>query len=337
MQKEPSDYLFVGEIREEYCIDSSGRVYLGALGGNAVYAAVGARIWSSLVALVGRVGNNFPPDLIKELSQHEFDIHGIRKLPEPQDTRTFYACPTPLEYLETKPASHFLRLGIPLPKKLLDYQPSIQTSAEQTSLPPLAPRPNDLPPQASDAKAAHISPTHYLSQISIPVQLHDLGVCPITLDPSKQYMQSGHFDDLPMIINGLDAFLPNEEEAKAVIQPHGWEIWDIAQAFSDLGCRFIVIKCGSRGQYAWDSDSHSRFLIPAYPARVMDVYGAGDAYCGGFLVGLDQTGDIVEAALRGSVSASIVIEGTGAYYALDVLPELAEARLESLRPAVKRV
>jgi ribokinase len=69
----------------------------------------------------------------------------------------------------------------------------------------------------------------------------------------------------------------------------------------------------------------------------MDVYGAGDSYCGGFLVGLDQTGDIVEAALRGSVSASIVIEGTGAYYALDVLPELAEARLQSLRPAVKRV
>jgi ribokinase len=66
------------------------------------------------------------------------------------------------------------------------------------------------------------------------------------------------------------------------------------------------------------------------------VTGAGDAYCGGFLVGLHQTGDPLEAALMGSVSASLVIEGTGALYALEALPDLAQARLHAMRQSVGR-
>jgi ribokinase len=70
---------------------------------------------------------------------------------------------------------------------------------------------------------------------------------------------------------------------------------------------------------------------------VRDVTGAGDAYCGGFMVGLSETGDPVEAALRGAISASITVEGIGATYALGTTPGLAEARLRSLRDSVRRV
>jgi ribokinase len=66
----------------------------------------------------------------------------------------------------------------------------------------------------------------------------------------------------------------------------------------------------------------------------VDVTGAGDAYCGGFMIGLAQTGDPLEAALRGSVSASLVIEGLSALYALETGPALAAGRLEELRHAV---
>jgi hypothetical protein len=41
--------------------------------------------------------------------------------------------------------------------------------------------------------------------------------------------------------------------------------------------------------------------------------------------------------LRGSVSASIVLEGIGALYALDVLPRLVNARLEALRSLIRQV
>ena len=47
-----------------------------------------------------------------------------------------------------------------------------------------------------------------------------------------------------------------------------------------------------------------------------DPTGAGDAFCGGFLAGYRQTYDPVQAVLHGSVSASLVVEGSGAFLCL---------------------
>ena len=60
--------------------------------------------------------------------------------------------------------------------------------------------------------------------------------------------------------------------------------------------------------------------------RVVNPTGAGDAFCGGFLAGYRETYDPLEAALCGNISASLVVEGSGPFYALDVWPGLAEAR-----------
>jgi sugar/nucleoside kinase (ribokinase family) len=109
----------------------------------------------------------------------------------------------------------------------------------------------------------------------------------------------------------------------------------MAEAISEMGCETVVIKSGAQGQLVWDSRQNRRWTVPAYPSRVRDIQGVGDAYCGGFLAGLGETGDVLEAALRGSVSASLAIEGTGALYPLDSHPRLAEARLEFLRKMVK--
>ena len=48
------------------------------------------------------------------------------------------------------------------------------------------------------------------------------------------------------------------------------------------------------------------------PVDTVDTIGAGDAYCGGFLAGLVETGDPLEAGLRGTVSASFAVQGYGA-------------------------
>ena len=87
----------------------------------------------------------------------------------------------------------------------------------------------------------------------------------------------------------------------------------------------------------YDAAARRRWHVPAYPSRVVDVTGAGDAYCGGFLVGLTETGDPLEAALRGSVSASLTVEGTGALHALGGTQAQLQARLAELRSAVKMI
>ncbi|MGZ6347424.1 MAG: carbohydrate kinase family protein, partial [Anaerolineales bacterium] len=110
-----------------------------------------------------------------------------------------------------------------------------------------------------------------------------------------------------------------------------------AEALGDYGCEFIVVKRGARGQMLYDSVSKKKWEIPAYPARVVDVTGAGDSFCGGFLAGYQKSYDPLRAVLYGSVSASLTIEGTGALHVLETLPGLAQARLDSLDGLVRQV
>ena len=103
------------------------------------------------------------------------------------------------------------------------------------------------------------------------------------------------------------------------------------------GCEYVVIKCGPRGQLLYDANNKHKWEIPAYPARLADPTGAGDAFCGGFLAGYCKNYDPLEGVLYGNVSASLKLEGSGAFYPLDVLPGLAEARLGALRNMVRAV
>jgi sugar/nucleoside kinase (ribokinase family) len=110
----------------------------------------------------------------------------------------------------------------------------------------------------------------------------------------------------------------------------------MADELAELGCEIIVIKRGGRGQLVYERSSHARWTIPAYPARVRCLNGAGDAFCGGFLAGFRTAYDPLQAALQGNISASLAIEGTDPFYALDCMPGLAQARLEALRDMIRR-
>jgi hypothetical protein len=55
------------------------------------------------------------------------------------------------------------------------------------------------------------------------------------------------------------------------------------------------------------------------------------------LAGFRRTFDPVQAAVHGNISASLVIEGQGPFYALESLPGLAQARIEALSQTVREV
>lgn len=331
------EYVFIGGLREDYCITHDGGVHLGILGGNAVYSAVGARIWSSAAGIVGRVGKTFPGEWLDELQHAGINVKGVTVLPEPHSNLTFYAYLTEEDRVDTNPASHFLRAGHPLPKQLLDYQSSTEGQDMRQGFAPLAVRPSDIDFPQGQYRGAHLAPADYMTHVTVPQHLRDLGVDLITLDPSERYMQPAINQDLPGILREIDAFLPSEAEARSVFKPDELEPGEMLEAFGAMGCRYVVIKRGIKGQLVWDEATKQCFSIPAYPSRVRDVTGAGDAFCGGFLVGLSETGDVIEASLRGNISASMTIEGTGATFALDALPGIAQARLDALRPSVKKL
>jgi ribokinase len=115
------------------------------------------------------------------------------------------------------------------------------------------------------------------------------------------------------------------------------DLWEMMEVISDCGCEIVVVKRGERGQLVYDRATNSRWEISAYPARVVDPTGAGDSFCGGFLAGYRRTYDPLQAVLYGSISASLTVEGSGAMYALEALPGLAQARLEALKESVRKV
>jgi sugar/nucleoside kinase (ribokinase family) len=115
------------------------------------------------------------------------------------------------------------------------------------------------------------------------------------------------------------------------------DLWQMAEAVSMYGVEYVVIKCGGQGQLLFIADHKRKIEIPAYPARVADPSGAGHAFNGGFLAGYCKNYDPIEGVLQGSVSASLSLEGNGAFYPLDVMPGLAQARLNAVRGLVREV
>jgi ribokinase len=162
-------------------------------------------------------------------------------------------------------------------------------------------------------------------------------VTTLTLDPSAAYMSTKALYDVRILLGGLTAFLPSEEELRALFWGHTDDLWQMAEALGEYGCEFIVVKRGARGQMLYDSVSKNRWEVPAYPGHPTDIAGAGDSFCGGFLAGYQKTYDPLRAVLYGSVSASLTIEGSGAFHALEALPGLAQARLDSLAGIVRQI
>jgi sugar/nucleoside kinase (ribokinase family) len=330
-------YAIIGGLREDYVINSAGEVHLRVLGGNAVYAAAGAQVWNKNVGVVSRVGSNFPAEWLVRLEKAGINVRAVRVLPDPQDTRTFYAYLGQEERVDTDPIAHFARVGRPVPRELVDYESSTAGQDSRAKFMPLAVRPADLSEPVLGARGYHLAPADFLTHHTVPVAVRRNSRPIVTVDPSIRYMQPAFKDDLRRIVSGIDAFLPSEMELRTFFRDEMPGLWEAAVALGAMGAAFIDIKLGSRGQYLYESATGRKWHVPAYPATVRDVTGAGDAYCGGFLVGLAETGDAVEAALRGSISASLVVEGQGALYALDATPGLAEARLQSLRERVRKV
>lgn len=331
------EFVTVGGLREDYFITSANEAHLREIGGNALYAAVGARLWAEQVGLCARVGENYPKDWLDKIETQGIDTVGVKVVPGHQDTRTFYAYLSPDERVDIDPAAHFARIGQPLPAELANYLTSTEGQADRNGFPPLAVRPSEIPAHYYNATGFHLSPAEFLVHHTLPVQLRGRNVRHITCDPSVRYMTPEFAEEVKGLVKGLSAFLPSEMEVRAFFGNGVKDLWEAAEAFGAMGTKCVVIKLGARGQYVYDVEAKRKWHVPAYTVRMRDVTGAGDAYCGGFLVGLARTHDPLEAALYGSISASLVIEGPGAFYALASSPALAEARRQSLRAAVRTI
>lgn len=336
---ESPKFIFAGTLNRDYFITADGKAVLDTLGGSLPYAAAGFKLWekSPPPGLIARVGEDYPQKWLDDLERNDIDTRGVKIIPEALDVRNFYVYTDKATRVTGDPIPYFSRLGLQFPKALLGYKDKSSAINSRTELTPRSLRRDDHPQFYKEATAAHICPVDYLTHSLIPAILRQSGLTTITLDPSPGYMNLTFWNDVPPLITGLTAFLPAEEDLRNLFQGRSDDLWEMADSLANYGCEFIVIKRGERGQLLLDTASKKRWEIPAYDSRLVNPTGVGDAFCGGFLAGYRKTYDPVEAVLYGNISAAIVSEGIGPFFALDVLPGLPEARIEHLRQSVRKV
>ncbi|KAK0276845.1 hypothetical protein LTR35_010239 [Friedmanniomyces endolithicus] len=98
---------------------------------------------------------------------------------------------------------------------------------------------------------------------------------------------------------------------RAIVENHAQRL--LASGIGPAKTGAVVVRAGKEGCYVASHDGSARWL-PAFhqdSTKVVDPTGGGNGFLGGFAVGLARTGDLVEAARWGSVSASYCIEQVG--------------------------
>ena len=100
------------------------------------------------------------------------------------------------------------------------------------------------------------------------------------------------------------------------------------------GAPLVAIRMGAKGSMV-KASSGEGWLLPAVPTTIVDVTGAGNSYCAGFVTGLGDGLSSLEAALRGVVSASFALEQLGLPGWMERPSAEAERRLSWARERVK--
>ena len=339
MEKIPR-VLIAGDLKTEYLISASGKKLVDQPGGNLLYAASGANLWSESnqeIGLLSKIGSNFPEKELEKISKKGFNTDGIVKLDQQIEHRDFIAYSDLRTSHSNSPISFFSKTEDKFPESLLGYSANNKNTPKTDKTKQALFYEKDLPEEYRFANAIHFCPLDKTTHHLFPDVFRRENISFISLDPSAEYMQPTQFNELSMVLQGLSAFIPSEKEIRNLFRGRSEDIWEMMEELGNMGCNLIVVKSGEDGQKLYNSDSKKKYHIPAFPSKLVDLTGAGDVFCGGFIAGLEKTNDPLEAVLWGNIAASFAVEGSGAFYTDGVMEGLQFARLDKLRSYLRKI
>lgn len=129
----------------------------------------------------------------------------------------------------------------------------------------------------------------------------------VALDPQEDYI-AGNEKRLLTLVEQVNVFLPSAVEVRRLVGHSNYET--AAKELAALGPSVVVIKLGSEGALVYDRGTGLSQHVLRLPAAGRRRHRR-DAFCGGFMAGLACGLPAQEAAAKGVVSASFVIEAFG--------------------------
>ncbi|MEO7241784.1 MAG: carbohydrate kinase family protein [Variovorax sp.] len=320
-----------GSLTLDNVVTAQGQRLPQTCGGNVVYSALGARLWHARVGIVSRAGTDFPVDFIAMLHAQGLQTDGIRRLPVRHGMNVAFCYAADGSRVRAFPPEVIAAIPQPELQRFTDYGVGdIQTRfAIWTEF---APDDNDIP----DAWLDSIGAVH---NAAMPVQRHQAIAARIRAT-GKAWMQvdSPWYDERALerdeatpLFALVDAMLPSEDDVARADPARPIDI--TLAAMLRMGARRIVLKRGACGSRILEPGLAPVDIAALAGASIVDLTGAGDAYCGGFLAGMFLTGDTRQAALYGTVSASFAIQAAGVAGLLGADPSQVRQRLATVRAA----
>jgi len=295
--------VVAGNLTLDDTVMPDGRTIMGSVGGDVLYTALGAAIWNAPVGLLGRIGDDLPPGALDGIEAAGLDCRGLILVPGPNihywvlyewDGRRRFIFRSPVERLDA-----------------------------------LSPEPEDLPLEyLPNLQAFHVAAIPFDKAERLIRHAATLPRRPaISLDTHEDYVD-GYQDRFAALLPLLTAFLPSREEVA---------LWfgddDPERRIGDLlalGPRIVAIKMGADGALVQARGDPVPQHIPAFASDVVDVTGAGDAFCGGFVARMLMGDSPRQSALAGAVSASFAVERYGSLGLTGVDRSMAQHRLAAL-------
>ena len=278
--------VILGQLSIDDVVLPDGRTTMASCGGDATYAALSALLWTAPIGVVAPAGVDFPNAHLERLRELKLDLSGVTARPGPAIRYwVIYEADGRRRWLQRSPESAFVET---------------------------APTPNDVPPMYRSSGAYHIAAMPLDAVERMVAAIRDWAPDAIlTLDTHEDEV-AGFQDRIAALLPKVTVFIPSREE---VASWFGWD--DPARAIGELGGlgqRATVIKMGSDGSLVHDARTGRLTEVGLAPGPVVDVTGAGDAFCGSLVAGLALGDDLVRAATRGAAGASLALGDFGALH-----------------------
>ncbi len=293
-------FIAIGSIIIDDIVLPSGRTFMATLGGGMTHAAMGMRVWTDQVRPISAVGNDFPQDQWAKMAGL-FDMHGILHR----------------DWMTTRAWQLFEEDGH-------------RTEVFRTPMDlffAANPRAGEVPLDLLNAEGAYLQGGTADTVYPWIERLRKAGSRLILWEPWERFTIPENWQAYQDLAKLTDVVSPNLEEARVLT--------GITDPLEIIRCLvestpLVVLRMGAQGSLVAQKGGPIYQVSTVPVPEIVDVTGAGNAYCGGLIVGLATTGKVTEAARCAAVSASMALGQFGAVYPIAGVPEIAIQRLKQV-------
>jgi sugar/nucleoside kinase (ribokinase family) len=276
-----SSLVCIGNLTIDEAVSPAGE-RVESVGGDALFAALAARVSGGNPTILAPLGNDAIPALLAAIRSAGTDPTALprRDLPTVRNV---------VRYDEAGGRVWDLVLG--------------DAHFEELSV-----HPADVSDAVLAAPGLLLCGMALHAQLELAAWLRARTPATVYFDPQEDYI-AGHEAALLDAVRACDVFLPSEIEAIALAGTA--ELNAAAATFLGLGPQVVVIKLAAAGCLVATSERPEPTVVSADVVEPVDSTGAGDAFCGAFAAEHLRSGDPYAAAAAGAAAARIAVGAPG--------------------------